>query len=108
MRRLAVCLIQFYRRFLSPLKGKSTCRFYPTCSLYAIRVYRDFGLIGGTCLTVWRLLRCQPFCRGGIDLPPPYIKQPDKKRKENFLPQTSRMRYESLCASEIRARTSSE
>lgn len=78
MTHLALALITFYRKFLSPLKGKPTCRFYPTCSLYAIRALRDWGFIRGSLYTVLRLLRCQPFHRGGYDPPPPCKRAPDR------------------------------
>ncbi len=63
-------LIDFYRRYLSPLKRYPCCRFYPTCSAYAYEAISEWGVIRGTALSLKRLLRCQPFCRGGIDLVP--------------------------------------
>ncbi|MBQ7983490.1 MAG: membrane protein insertion efficiency factor YidD, partial [Clostridia bacterium] len=74
---------RFYRRFLSLLKGKPCCRFYPTCSLYAIRAIGEWGLIRGGGYTVWRLLRCQPFSRGGYDFVPPRRTRPDRIRKDS-------------------------
>ena len=59
----AVCL---YRRFVSPITIP-TCRFTPTCSRYAIDALRRYGLIHGGWLAFWRLLRCNPFNRGGYD-----------------------------------------
>ena len=56
-----------YRRWFSRAKGKATCRFTPTCSQYALTALAQWGAIIGTLLTVWRLLRCQPFSRGGYD-----------------------------------------
>lgn len=61
-------LLQGYKRFVSPLLPRS-CRFTPTCSEYAQLAIRDRGLWRGTVLTIWRLMRCQPFSRGGVDLP---------------------------------------
>jgi len=58
--------LRLYRRFLSPLKPP-TCRFQPTCSQYAIEALERHGVLRGGALAVWRLLRCQPFCRGGHD-----------------------------------------
>ncbi len=61
-----------YRATLSPFIG-GQCRFEPTCSRYALGAYKTFGPIKGTRLTAWRLLRCQPFTKGGYDpvpLPP--------------------------------------
>ena len=56
-----------YRKFLSPLKGAPTCRFYPTCSAYALTAIQRHGAVKGTFLTVKRILKCQPFHPGGID-----------------------------------------
>ncbi len=78
MKHIFIALINFYRKYLSPLKGKPTCRFYPTCSLYAIRALRDWGCIRGSVMTVRRILRCQPFCAGGYDPPPSKKHAPDR------------------------------
>ena len=60
-------MIRFYKRFLSPLKRHPVCRFYPTCSSYAIEAFEKRGFFAGMILTVYRILRCNPFCRGGYD-----------------------------------------
>jgi putative membrane protein insertion efficiency factor len=63
--------LRFYRRYLSPLKPPM-CRFQPTCSAYAIQALEVHGLVRGSALAIWRVLRCQPFARGGSDpVPPP-------------------------------------
>ena len=62
--------IRLYRRFLSPLKPPM-CRFHPTCSAYAIEALETHGLIRGSGLAIWRILRCQPFAKGGYDPVPP-------------------------------------
>jgi putative membrane protein insertion efficiency factor len=67
---IAAAPIRFYRRYISPLKPRM-CRFSPTCSQYAIEALEQHGLWRGGCLAVWRLLRCQPFARGGFDPVPP-------------------------------------
>jgi uncharacterized protein len=67
---LAALPIRFYRRFLSPLKPP-TCRFHPTCSAYGVEALQRHGLLRGSGLLCWRLLRCQPFCKGGHDPVPP-------------------------------------
>ncbi|MBE6543117.1 MAG: membrane protein insertion efficiency factor YidD [Ruminococcaceae bacterium] len=59
--------VKVYRRFLSPMKIYGSCRFRPTCSQYCIEAIREWGIIVGTLLTVWRLLRCNPFSKGGYD-----------------------------------------
>ena len=59
-------LIQLYRRFISPVTPPS-CRFTPTCSRYAVDALRRYGLFKGAWLAAWRVLRCNPFTRGGYD-----------------------------------------
>jgi hypothetical protein len=66
MRRVLVRLVDLYRRFLSPLLPPR-CRFEPSCSAYAREVLLLHGAFRGTLLSVWRVLRCNPFCRGGYD-----------------------------------------
>ena len=73
MKYICIYLIELYRKYFSALKGTPTCRFYPTCSAYAAEAYRVHGFFVGTALSVWRILRCNPFCRGGIDKVPPKI-----------------------------------
>lgn len=63
-------LIHGYQRLLSPWLGRQ-CRFHPTCSCYAAEALSQHGSIKGTCLTIWRLLRCQPFAASGFDPVPP-------------------------------------
>ena len=70
LRELYVLPLRFYRRFISPLKPPM-CRFHPTCSQYALDAVRQHGIIKGTLLATWRLMRCQPFARGGFDPVPP-------------------------------------
>lgn len=67
MKRLFLFLIRLYRKYISPLKKRPCCRFYPTCSSYALEAIEEWGAIRGGFLTLWRILRCNPFCRGGID-----------------------------------------
>ncbi|MBR5614685.1 MAG: membrane protein insertion efficiency factor YidD [Clostridia bacterium] len=65
---ILIGLIKFYRRFISPLTPPS-CRYYPTCSEYAILAIKKYGVLKGTLKALWRILRCNPFSKGGIDLP---------------------------------------
>jgi putative membrane protein insertion efficiency factor len=66
MNWLALHAIRFYQRFVSPMLPP-TCRFYPSCSQYAYEAIAKYGIIKGTRLAAWRLLRCNPFGRGGYD-----------------------------------------
>ncbi|MDR0593785.1 MAG: membrane protein insertion efficiency factor YidD [Bifidobacteriaceae bacterium] len=59
-------LVRGYQRWVSPLFGPH-CRFYPSCSAYAVTALRRHGLVKGGALAVWRLARCQPFSPGGVD-----------------------------------------
>ena len=62
----ALWLIRGYKRYLSPALPPS-CRFYPTCAAYGYEAIARYGILRGGGLTVWRVLRCNPFTRGGID-----------------------------------------
>ena len=62
-----ISLIRFYQKYLSGLKQGSSCRFIPTCSTYAIEAIEIHGLLKGVALALWRILRCNPFCKGGYD-----------------------------------------
>ncbi|MBS0579316.1 MAG: membrane protein insertion efficiency factor YidD [Proteobacteria bacterium] len=70
MRHLAAALIRLYQWTLSPLLGP-TCRFYPSCSNYALQSFLRFGVLRGGWLTVKRLARCHPWHPGGLDPVPP-------------------------------------
>ena len=63
--RLLLAPIGFYRRFLSPLKGRPTCRFLPTCSEYAVEAITRRGPLLGTAMSISRILRCNPLFVGG-------------------------------------------
>lgn len=65
--KLEIMLIRGYQIFLSPLKRYSRCKYIPTCSQYAIEAIRKYGCIKGTLLAGWRILRCNPFSKGGYD-----------------------------------------
>lgn len=67
MKKGFIVLIKIYQKYLSPLKGHSTCIYTPTCSQYAIEAYEKYGAIKGSLLTIWRILRCNPFSKGGYD-----------------------------------------
>jgi len=67
LKKLLILLIKFYRKFISPLKGKPSCRFYPTCSQYALEAVTRYGALKGSYLAIRRLLKCHPFNPGGFD-----------------------------------------
>ena len=73
MKYVCIWLIRFYQKFISPLKRSPCCRFTPTCSAYALEAFTKRGFFVGVGLTVWRILRCNPFCAGGYDPVPPKI-----------------------------------
>ena len=68
--RAMIWAIRWYQRFISPLLGHN-CRFVPTCSQYAIQALQVHGALKGTLLSVWRILRCNPFGKFGFDPVPP-------------------------------------
>ena len=70
MSTLAIFLIKVYKKFLSPFLP-SSCRFYPTCSEYAIEAIETHGIIYGSWLSLRRILRCNPYCKCGYDPVPP-------------------------------------
>jgi putative membrane protein insertion efficiency factor len=74
MTRILLALIGFYRRWLSPALhtlSPGGCRYVPTCSEYALAAIATHGALRGGSLALWRVLRCNPFTRGGLDQVPP-------------------------------------
>ena len=78
MIRLILALLALYKRALSPLLG-NRCRFDPSCADYARIAVARFGSGRGSILALWRILRCQPFARGGLDPVPEHftLRRPD-------------------------------
>ena len=70
MNRVLIVLIRAYQYALSPMFGQR-CKFYPTCSNYAIEALREHGILRGAGLATWRIMRCNPFSHGGVDPVPP-------------------------------------
>jgi putative membrane protein insertion efficiency factor len=66
VRRLALAPLRFYQRRISPVLPR-TCKYHPTCSEYAVQSLRAYGILRGSILAGWRLLRCNPFSHGGYD-----------------------------------------
>ena len=71
MKKILVKFIGFYQRNISPLKKHPTCKYVPTCSCYAVQAINERGAFVGLALAVWRILRCNPFSKGGYDPVPP-------------------------------------
>lgn len=65
-RNVIIMVILGWRAAISPLYG-NVCRYYPSCSAYGLCAIQQFGVLHGGWLTVWRILRCNPWARGGID-----------------------------------------
>ena len=66
IRRLAVLPIRGYQRAISPALPRR-CKYHPTCPAYAVQAIESYGILRGAVLAAWRLLRCNPFSRGGYD-----------------------------------------
>ena len=80
MKHICIWLVRLYRTYISPMKP-SCCRFTPTCSAYALEAFQKRGFFAGLILTVYRILRCNPYCKSGYDPVPdkgfkPFSKQP--------------------------------
>jgi putative membrane protein insertion efficiency factor len=75
-REILIFFIKIYQKTISPDHGffrarfpHGYCKFYPTCSEYGYQVIKKHGVVVGGALAFWRILRCNPFSKGGIDLP---------------------------------------
>ena len=66
IKRIALLMVRFYQRIISPILPKS-CRFYPTCSEYTYQAIEKYGLAKGMYLAIRRILKCHPFHSGGSD-----------------------------------------
>ena len=69
MKRILTAIFRGYKRYISPLLPPA-CRYYPTCSSYAVTAVERYGALKGLLLAVWRILRCNPLFPGGIDYVP--------------------------------------
>ena len=79
MKHVMIWLVRLYQKIISPIKP-SCCRFKPTCSAYAIEAFKKRGFLVGLILTVGRLLRCNPFFKGGYDpVPEKGLRNPKNK-----------------------------
>lgn len=68
MKSVFIFIIRIYQKFISPLKAPC-CRFYPSCSEYAVLAVKKYGVLKGGIKAILRILRCNPFSKGGIDYP---------------------------------------
>lgn len=78
VQRVVLLPLYFYRRFITPYTP-STCRFHPTCSLYAIEAIKTHGIFKGSSLALRRILRCHPWHPGGLDPVPQNLAKPVSK-----------------------------
>ena len=65
-RNLCVLVLRAYRAVISPLYGQ-VCRYYPSCSAYALVAIQQHGVVKGVALGIWRIARCHPWAKGGVD-----------------------------------------
>lgn len=88
---LVIFLIRGYQRFISPLLG-DRCRFFPSCSQYALVAFQEWGFFVGAWLTLRRLLKCGPWHEGGYDPPPRRGAEPEKTEPKNERQGTKRLK----------------
>ena len=66
MKKILITMIRFYQRYLSPLKS-TKCPYIPSCSNYGLEAIQKYGAFKGGILALWRIVRCNPFSKGGYD-----------------------------------------
>ena len=66
MKQIAIKILRAYKRLISPMLP-AACRYVPTCSEYAVEAVERFGILRGGAMALWRVLRCNPFVKGGVD-----------------------------------------
>ena len=67
MKEFMLSSIRVYQKYLSPAKGRTTCKYYPTCSAYALEAVEKYGALKGGAMAAKRILKCNPFSKGGYD-----------------------------------------
>lgn len=85
MKKVLLAIIRFYQAAISP-HTKPSCKYIPTCSEYGLEAIERFGALKGSALTVWRILRCNPFSKGGYDPVPEKKGQAMKRQSDSVLP----------------------
>jgi hypothetical protein len=85
IKKILIYLIKFYQRNISPYKG-TKCPYFPSCSAYGLEAVEKHGPIKGSVLAAWRILRCNPFSRGGYDPVPEEFSFRNlvKSRRKNY------------------------
>ena len=66
MKKVLIACIRCYQKYISPMK-RTKCPYFPSCSRYGIEALEKHGVVKGLILTAWRILRCNPFSKGGVD-----------------------------------------
>ncbi len=66
LKKALIFLIKFYQRNISPMKT-TKCPYFPSCSCYGLEAVQKYGALKGGGLALWRILRCNPFSKGGVD-----------------------------------------
>ena len=66
MKKIFIAIIKFYRRYISPMK-RTKCPYFPTCSEDGLEAIQKYGAWKGGILALWRIIRCNPFSKGGYD-----------------------------------------
>jgi hypothetical protein len=67
VRYIGIAAVYAFRYTIRPLLPAGSCKYYPTCSTYALQALKEYGLLRGSILAAWRLLRCNPWSHGGVD-----------------------------------------
>ena len=66
MKKILIFIIKAYQTYISPMK-RTKCPYYPSCSAYGLEAVEKYGALKGGLLAIWRILRCNPFSKGGYD-----------------------------------------
>lgn len=80
IKKVLIYLIKLYRKYLSPMKAVR-CPYYPSCSQYGLEALEKYGALKGGAMTAYRILRCNPFSKGGYDPVPDKVKIKSKYRE---------------------------
>ncbi len=95
MKYVCIWLVRQYQKYLSPLKRQPTCRFTPSCSAYAIEAFTKRGFFVGLALSLWRVLRCNPFGGFGYD---PVPERKSRRKGKTTLGNTGGITESDICS----------